>query len=156
LAVALLKSRGFTETDFARSHPGGQLGRRLLLYVSDVMHTGDAVPLVPEDAPLREALVVMSSKGMGMTGIVDNENHLQGIFTDGDLRRALGRSVDVYKARISEVMTRDPKVTQPDRLAAEIVQHMRSQKINGLFAVDKDNCVVGALNMHDLLRAGVV
>ena len=156
LAVALLKSRGFTETDFARSHPGGQLGRRLLLYVSDIMHTGDAVPLVPEDAPLREALVVMSSKGMGMTGIVDNENHLQGIFTDGDLRRALGHGVDVYKACISEVMTHDPKVTQPDRLAAEIVQHMRSQKINGLFAVDKDNCVVGALNMHDLLRAGVV
>ena len=156
LAVALLKSRGFTESDFARSHPGGKLGRRLLLYVSDVMHTGDAVPLVHEDATLREALIVMTSKGLGMTGITDGKGRLLGIFTDGDLRRALGRSIDVYKIRITEIMSRNPKVTHPDRLAAEVVQDMRSQKINGLFAVDKNNHVVGALNMHDLLRAGVV
>lgn len=156
LAVALLKRRGFTHEDFARSHPGGLLGRRLLLYVRDIMHTGSEIPAVNLDASLREALLEMTSKGLGMSGVVDADGRLAGILTDGDLRRLLNRGVDVYKAKISEVMTRSPKVTHPDRLAAETVEMMRSRKINGLFVVDDENRVVGALNMHDLLRSGVV
>lgn len=156
LAVALLKSRGFTPEDFARAHPAGSLGRRLLLYVSDVMHTGAAIPKVAEDASLREALLEMTGKGLGMTGVLDRNGRLVGIFTDGDLRRVLNRGVDVYRAAIAEVMTRNPKTTRADRLAAETVQLMRSLKINGLFVVDEDNRVLGALNMHDLFRAGVI
>ena len=156
LAIALFESRGFTKEDFARSHPGGRLGRRLLIYVSDIMHKDSAVPLVPEEASLREALLEMTSKGLGMTGITDKQKRLCGIFTDGDLRRALNRGVDVYRAGVAEVMTRNPKTTQGDRLAAEVVQLMRSQNINGLFVVDASNHVLGALNMHDLLKAGVV
>jgi arabinose-5-phosphate isomerase len=156
LAIALFESRGFTKEDFARSHPGGRLGRRLLIYVSDIMHKDSAVPLVPEEASLREALLEMTSKGLGMTGITDKQKRLCGIFTDGDLRRALNRGVDVYRAGVAEVMTRNPKTTQGDRLAAEVVQLMRSQNINGLFVVDAGNHVLGALNMHDLLKAGVV
>ncbi len=156
LAVALLKSRGFTREDFARAHPAGSLGRRLLLYVSDIMHTGAAIPKVSEDASLREALLEMTGKGLGMTGVLDNNDRLIGIFTDGDLRRVLNRGVDVYSARITEVMTRNPKTTRADRLAAETVQLMRSLKINGLFVVGDDNRVLGALNMHDLFRAGVI
>jgi len=156
LAVALLKSRGFTPEDFARSHPAGRLGRRLLLYVSDIMHTGAAVPQVSETAPLREALLEMTGKGLGMAGVVDKAGRLTGILTDGDLRRVLNRGVDVYAARITDVMTRNPKTTSADRLAAETVQLMRSLKINGLFVVDKDNRILGALNMHDLFRAGVI
>ncbi|MGE5241244.1 MAG: KpsF/GutQ family sugar-phosphate isomerase [Bacteroidota bacterium] len=156
LAVALLKSRGFTPEDFARAHPAGSLGRRLLLYVSDIMHTGAAIPKVAEDASLREALLEMTGKGLGMTGVLDSGGHLVGIFTDGDLRRVLNRGVDVYSAAITEVMTRNPKTTRADRLAAETVQLMRSLKINGLFVVDEDNLVLGALNMHDLFRAGVI
>jgi arabinose-5-phosphate isomerase len=156
LAVALLKSRGFTPEDFARSHPAGRLGRRLLLYVSDIMHTGTAVPQVAETAPLREALLEMTGKGLGMTGVVDKTGRLTGILTDGDLRRVLNLGVDVYAARITDVMTRNPKTTRADRLAAETVQLMRSLKINGLFVVDDDNRVLGALNMHDLFRAGVI
>jgi len=156
LAVALLKSRGFTPEDFARAHPAGSLGRRLLLYVSDIMHTGAAIPKVAEDASLREALLEMTGKGLGMTGVLDRDGRLVGIFTDGDLRRVLNRGVDVYRAAIAEVMTRNPKTTRADRLAAETVQLMRSLKINGLFVVDEDNRVLGALNMHDLFRAGVI
>ena len=156
LAVALLKSRGFTPEDFARAHPAGSLGRRLLLYVSDIMHTGAAIPKVAEDASLREALLEMTGKGLGMTGVLDRDGRLVGIFTDGDLRRVLNRGVDVYSAAITEVMTRNPKTTRADRLAAETVQLMRSLKINGLFVVDEDNRVLGALNMHDLFRAGVI
>lgn len=156
LAVALFQARGFTREDFARSHPGGRLGRRLLVYVGDIMHTGNAIPLVGEEASLRDALVEMSGKGLGMTAVVDRERRLRGIFTDGDLRRALNRGIDVYRVGIAEVMTREPKTTHADRLAAELVQQMRSQNINGLFVVDDDNHIVGALNMHDLLRAGVV
>ncbi len=156
LAVALLKSRGFTPEDFARAHPAGSLGRRLLLYVSDVMHTGAAIPKVAEGASLREALLEMTGKGLGMTGVLDRDGRLVGIFTDGDLRRVLNRGVDVYRAAIAEVMTRNPKTTRADRLAAETVQMMRSLKINGLFVVDEDNRVLGALNMHDLFRAGVI
>ena len=156
LAVALLKSRGFTREDFARAHPAGSLGRRLLLYVSDIMHTGTAIPQVAEGASLREALLEMTGKGLGMTGVVDRQGRLVGIFTDGDLRRALNRGVDVYNAKITEVMTQNPKTTRADRLAAETVQLMRSLKINGLFVVDENNRVLGALNMHDLFRAGVI
>lgn len=156
LAVALLKCRGFTSQDFARSHPGGTLGRRLLLYVSDIMHTGSDIPLVRDGDSLSDALVEMSSKGMGMTGIVDHAGILVGVFTDGDLRRALGRVSDVNQARIGELMTANPRTTPPDTLAAEVVQMMRTQSINGLFVVDADHRVLGALNMHDLLRAGVV
>lgn len=156
LAVALYEARGFSESDFARSHPGGKLGRRLLVYVADVMHTGDRVPLIEQGASLREALVVMSSKGLGMIGICDAQQKLLGIFTDGDLRRALNRNIDVYRAQIADVMTTNPKTTRPDRLAAELVNTMRTQNINGLFVVDDNNKVLGALNMLDLLRAGVV
>jgi arabinose-5-phosphate isomerase len=156
LAVALLKSRGFTHEDFARAHPAGSLGRRLLLYVGDVMHTGAEIPLVTNDASLRDALLEMTGKGLGMTGVVDTSNRLVGILTDGDLRRILNRDVDIRTAKIAEVMTRDPKTTTADRLAAETVQTMRTLKINGLFIVDADKHVLGALNMHDLLRAGVM
>ena len=156
LAVTLLKSRGFTREDFARAHPAGSLGRRLLLYVSDVMHTGAAIPQVGEEANLREALLEMTGKGLGMTGVVDRHGALVGIFTDGDLRRVLARGIDVYNAKITDVMTRNPKTTRADRLAVEIVQLMQSLKINGLFVVDDKNHVLGALNMHDLFRAGII
>jgi arabinose-5-phosphate isomerase len=156
LAVALLKSRGFTEEDFARSHPGGQLGRRLLLYVKDIMHSGDQLPVVDENTSLREALLEMSGKGLGMTAIVNQAQQLVGIYTDGDLRRTLEQGTDVYSASIREVMTSNPVTVREDRLAAEAVQLMRDRKINGLFVVDASHRVLGALNMQDLLREGVV
>jgi arabinose-5-phosphate isomerase len=156
LAVTLLKARGFSQDDFARSHPAGSLGRRLLVYVSDIMHTGDQTPVVREDASLREALLEMTGKGLGMTGVVDADNRLVGILTDGDLRRILNREIDIHRAGVAEVMTRNPKTETADRLAAETVHFMRTHKINGIFVVDADNRVLGALNMHDLLRAGVV
>ena len=156
LAVALLKSRGFTTDDFARSHPGGKLGRRLLLYVSDIMHAGDTIPLVKEDASLREALLEMTGKGLGMTGVIAADGRLRGIYTDGDLRRTLNKGIDVYNAGIAEVMTRNPKTTRADKLAAETVQLMQTYNIHGLFVVDADQRVTGALNMQDLLKAGVV
>lgn len=156
LAVALLKARDFTPEDFARSHPGGKLGRRLLLYVRDLMHSGERIPQVAESAGLREALIEMSSKGLGMTAIVDGSGRLAGIFTDGDLRRALNKGIDVYQAKISDIMTRNPKTIGADILAAEAVALMQSKNINGLYVVDGDHKVLGALNMHDLLRAGVV
>ncbi len=156
LAVALLKSRGFTPDDFARSHPGGKLGRRLLLYVSDIMHAGDRIPLVTEDASLREALLEMTGKGLGMTGVIAPDGRLRGIYTDGDLRRTLNKGIDVYNAGIAEVMTRNPKTTHADKLAAETVQLMQTYNISGLFVVDENQRVTGALNMQDLLKAGVV
>lgn len=156
LAVALLKSRGFTQEDFARSHPAGTLGRRLLLYVSDIMHTGKEIPQVNEGATLREALLEMTSKGLGMTGIVDKDNRLIGILTDGDLRRILNREVDIHTAKIADIMTRNPRTETADRLAAETVHFMRTHKINGVFVVDAETRVLGALNVHDLLRAGVM
>ena len=132
------------------------LGRRLLLYVSDVMHTGEQVPLVKDNDLLRVALVEMSSKGLGMTGVIDGAGHLTGIFTDGDLRRTLNQDVNLNQCRIREVMTDDPVTVTPGTLAAEVVQLMRTRSINGLFVVDEQRRVIGALNMHDLLRAGVV
>jgi len=156
LANALLDVRGFGAEDFARSHPGGALGRRLLVHVNDLMHSGDALPKVPETALLTEALLEMSRKGLGMTAVVDDADRLIGLFTDGDLRRALDKTLDIRAAKVAEVMTHDPRTIGPDKLAAEAVQMMDRHKINGLLVVDVDGRLVGALNMHDLLRAGVV
>ena len=156
LAVALLEARGFTREDFARSHPGGRLGRRLLLLVEDIMHTGDGIPAVPESALLGDALMEMSRKGLGMTAIVDADGRLAGIFTDGDLRRSLDRSVDVHATPVSEVMTPECKTVNPEALAAEALQLMEAHKINAMLVTDAELRVVGAFNMHDLLRAGVV
>jgi len=157
LAVALLEARGFTAADFARSHPAGALGRRLLLHIADVMHTGDAVPRVPPDATLSAALVEMSSKRLGMTAIVDAQDRLLGVYTDGDLRRTLNDpGIDLRRVRIGEVMTRAPRTITPDALATEAAQLMEAHKIQGLLVTDHDGRLVGALNIHDLLRARVV
>lgn len=156
LAVALLDARGFTPEDFARTHPGGSLGRRLLVHVRDVMHGGDRLPVVSEAASLKDALLEMTRKGLGMTAIVDGAGKLAGVFTDGDLRRTLEKAVDVHSVGIAELMTRNPKSIGPDQLAVEAVERMQELKINGLLVVDNDQRLVGALNMHDLLRAGVV
>lgn len=156
LAIALLESREFTPEDFALSHPGGALGRRLLLRLEDIMHTGDEIPLVGEDTPLRDALLEMTHKRLGMTGVTDGDARLAGIFTDGDLRRALDQGADVHRTPIAEVMTRHCKTASPDMLAAEALRMMEEHKINGLMVLDEQGRVVGALNMHDLLRAGVV
>jgi arabinose-5-phosphate isomerase len=156
LAIALLESRGFTEQDFARSHPGGALGRRLLLLIDDLMHTGDAIPAVSPDTLLSSALMEMTRKGLGMTAVVDEEGYLAGIFTDGDLRRAIDHKVDVHVARMKDVMTTNCKTVHPGMLAAEALQLMDSKMINALPVVNDANKLVGALNMHDMLRAGVV
>ena len=156
LAVALLESRGFTEEDFARSHPGGALGRRLLLLIDDLMHTGDAIPKVSINTSLTDALMEMTRKGLGMTAVVDARNKLVGIFTDGDLRRTIDHKIDLHDATVKDVMTADCKTVHPGMLAAEALQIMDSTKINALPVVNDDNELVGALNMHDLLRAGVV
>ena len=156
LAVAVLEARGFTEEDFARSHPGGALGRRLLLYVEDLMHTGQALPLVTPNTLLREGLLEMSRKGLGMTTVADETHRLLGIFTDGDLRRALDKHVDLHQTLIGEVMTRNPKFATPRMLAAEAVHLMESHQITALPVIDTQGIVVGALNVHDLLRAGVM
>ena len=156
LAVALLDARGFTADDFARSHPAGSLGRRLLLHITDVMHGGEELPSVHEDATVSEALLEMSRKRLGMTAIVDGEGVLLGLFTDGDLRRALDSAVDVRNTRIADVMTRAPKTIGADHLAAEAARLMEAHKITGLVVVDAHNRAVGALNIHDLLRAKVV
>ena len=156
LAVALLEARGFTADDFARSHPAGALGRRLLLHIRDVMHTGDAVPRVADTATLGEALMEMSRKRLGMTAVVDGEGRLAGLFTDGDLRRALDTGADVRGTGIAEVMTGDPKAIGADDLAVEAARLMETHKINALLVLDDERRVVGALNIHDLLRARVV
>jgi arabinose-5-phosphate isomerase len=156
LAVALLESRGFTQEDFARAHPGGALGRKLLLHVADIMHTGDDMPMVSPETPFREALLEMSHKRMGMTAIVDAGRKVLGIFTDGDLRRALDRNVDLNSTRIDEVMTAECRTAGADMLAAAALQMMDAHKINALLIVDDRHRLVGALSMHDLLRAGVV
>lgn len=156
LSIAVLESRGFTEQDFARSHPGGVLGKRLLLYVSDIMHRGDTIPLVGETDLMRDALIEMSSKGLGMTGVVDVEGTLVGVYTDGDLRRTLNQTVDIQACLINTVMTCHPITVAEDTLAAEAVQIMQANSINGLFVVDDQRHVHGAFNMLDLLRAGVV
>ena len=156
LAVALLEARGFTAEDFAWSHPGGRLGRRLLLHVADVMHRGERVPAVRGDVPLREALVEMSRQGLGMTAVVDADRRVIGIFTDGDLRRTLDRGIDVRAVRVDAVMIAHPVTANAELLAAEALALMESRKINALLVTDADGRLVGALNMHDLLRARVV
>ncbi len=156
LAVALLEARGFTADDFARSHPGGRLGRRLLLLIRDIMHSGDELPKVTPEVRVVDALMEMSQKGLGMTAVVDGQDRLIGVFTDGDVRRALDNSVDVHQATIETVMSRGCKTVGPDDLAAEALNLMETHKISALLVVDDNNALVGALNMHDLLRAGVV
>ena len=157
LAVALLEARGFTADDFARSHPAGALGRRLLLHITDVMHVGDDVPKVGPAASISEALVEMSRKRLGMTAVVDTDNHLLGLYTDGDLRRSLDdANVDLRHTRIDAVMTRAPRTISADALAAEAAQLMETHKINALLVTNRAGQVVGALNIHDLLRARVV
>jgi len=157
LAVALLEARGFTADDFARSHPAGALGRRLLLHIADIMHAGDDVPRIAADATISEALVEMSRKRLGMTAVVDADGRLLGLYTDGDLRRTLDDTgVDLRSTRIADVMTRSPKTIGPDALAVEAAQLMETHKIGGLLVVNAERRVVGALNIHDLLRARVV
>lgn len=156
LAVALLEARGFTPEDFARSHPGGSLGRRLLLHVSDIMRRGDALPRVTTDTSLAAGLLEMSRKGMGLTAVVEADQRVAGIFTDGDLRRVLDRQVDVHATPISAVMTRQPRSIEPQALAAEAVLRMETHGITALLVTDADGRLQGALNIHDLLRAGVV
>lgn len=157
LAIALLESRGFTEDDFARSHPGGRLGKRLLLHVEDIMHSGDEIPMVAANTSLTEALVEMSKKGLGMTTIVDKDRKLLGIFTDGDVRRLLDHGdIKISEMTISDVMKKGCKTISKQQLAAEALQLMEANSINSFPVVDENNTVVGALNMHNLLRAGVV
>ncbi|HET6631937.1 MAG TPA: KpsF/GutQ family sugar-phosphate isomerase [Rhodanobacteraceae bacterium] len=157
LAVALLDARGFTAEDFARSHPAGMLGRRLLLHISDIMHVGDGVPRVGADASLAETLVEMSRKGLGMTAVVDEDNHLLGVFTDGDLRRALDdHQIDLRTTPVAQLMNQHAKTINASKLAVQAAQLMESHKIHALLVTDEDEHVVGALNIHDLLRERVV
>ena len=156
LAVALLDAKGFGEDDFARSHPGGSLGRRLLTHVRDIMHSGGGIPAVDEHAMLSEAVLEISRKGLGMTAIVDQAQHVLGIYTDGDLRRTLEKKLDFTTTPVSTVMSRQPRTIGPDQLAAEAVQLMEQYNINQMLVVDTDNKLVGALTMHDLLHAKVI
>jgi arabinose-5-phosphate isomerase len=156
LAVAVLEARGFTPEDFARSHPAGTLGRKLLLHVEDVMRTGDSSPVVTPDALVRDGLLEMSRKGLGMTSVAKADGKLLGVFTDGDLRRVLDRSIDLHTTPMHSVMTANPKCAKPRMLAAEAVHLMDAHRITALPVVDDNNCIVGALNIHDLFRAGVV
>ncbi|MEQ8426500.1 MAG: KpsF/GutQ family sugar-phosphate isomerase [Gammaproteobacteria bacterium] len=156
IAIALLDARGFSENDFALSHPGGSLGRRLLLHVSDIMHTGDEIPRVYEDASFRDTLLEMSEKGLGVTTIMDKHDNVLGIFTDGDVRRALDADIDIKTCRITDVMTPHGKTIRREELAASALSLMETQRINALLVVDENEKLVGILNMHDLLRARVV
>ncbi|RME34497.1 MAG: KpsF/GutQ family sugar-phosphate isomerase [Gammaproteobacteria bacterium] len=156
LAIALLEARGFDADDFALSHPGGSLGRRLLLKIADVMHTGEEMPVVTTGTPLGEVLMEMTRKGLGMTAVVDPEQRLLGVFTDGDLRRALDHGVDVHEAMVEELMTTGCKTISSDDLAAAALERMQKHRINALPVTDGEGRLIGVLNMHDLLRAGVV
>lgn len=154
LAIAVLDARGFTADDFARSHPGGRLGRRLLIHVADIMRTGEAIPCIHSEALLRDALLEISRKGLGMV-IISDAGRVQGIFTDGDLRRALDRGLDIHHLTIGEVMTSGGFTARPNWLAVEALEMMENHQINALPVVDEDQRLVGAINMHDLLHAGV-
>jgi arabinose-5-phosphate isomerase len=156
LAVALLETRGFGEEDFARSHPGGSLGRRLLTHVADVMRIGSAIPVVAEGASFSDALLEMSRKGMGMTAVVRANGEIAGIFTDGDLRRTLEKADDTRKLGVRDVMHASPRTVKPNQLAAEAAQLMEQHRISQLLVVDGDHRLVGALNMHDLLQSKVI
>lgn len=156
LAIALLEARGFNEEDFAFSHPGGALGRKLLWRVKDLMHTGEAVPSVSGNSSLKEAVDEMSQKGFGMTCIGDQSGQLEGIFTDGDLRRCVHKGADLSQASIADVMTRNPRCAAPEMLAVEALNLMEKHKITALAVIDEGNTIRGLLHMHDLLRAGII
>jgi arabinose-5-phosphate isomerase len=156
LAVALLKIRGFTAEDFALSHPSGSLGKRLLLKVSDVMRTEDAIPMVAPEVSLRDGLMEMTEKGLGMTAVVAANDEILGIFTDGDLRRALDAGIDVHTTPMRDIMQTNCKTTRKDVLAAEAVHLMEENKITSLLVADDDNRLIGAMNIHDLFRAGIM
>lgn len=156
IAIALLEARGFSAEDFARSHPGGRLGRRLLLHVSDIMHSGDDMPTVALDVPVSKALVEMTRTGLGTVAIVDSDLKVLGIYTDGDLRRTLDRELNVHKAKISEVMTAQCVTVAPNMLAAEGLKIMEDREINSLLVVDTERRLIGVFSMHDLLHAGVI
>ncbi|ESP95316.1 KpsF/GutQ family sugar-phosphate isomerase [Pseudoalteromonas luteoviolacea] len=156
LAVALLESRGFTADDFALSHPGGSLGKRLLLTLEEIMHKGDGVPKTPTGSLIKDALFEMSAKGLGMTAIVDQQGQLCGLFTDGDLRRVIEQKIDLHNDTIDSVMTICCTTASPDMLAAEALNIMEKKRINGLIVIDENQHPIGALNTQDLLRAGVL
>jgi arabinose-5-phosphate isomerase len=156
MAVALLEARGFTADDFALSHPGGSLGKRLLLTLKDVMHSGKNTPIINVTQTIKDALIEMSAKGLGMTAIVDSQQQLVGLFTDGDLRRILEQRIDIHTTQIDVVMTKSCTTATQDILAAEALNIMEQKRINGLIIVDEQNHPIGALNMQDLLKAGVL
>ncbi len=156
LAVALLNAKGFTADDFALSHPGGSLGKRLLLRLNDIMHVGERLPIISEHALIKDALVEMSLKGLGMTAIVNDKKQLVGLFTDGDLRRILDDKADIHHDKVATVMTKKPTTANADMLAAQALKIMEDKKINGLIIVDDKNTPIGAMNMHDLLKSGVL
>jgi arabinose-5-phosphate isomerase len=156
LAIAVMQAKGFSRDEFARSHPGGALGRKLLTHVRDVMRTGANAPRINDNAMLTDAILEMSRGRMGMTAIVDREQRVIGIFTDGDLRRALNKGIDFHASKVNEAMTRGPRTIGPDKLAAEAVQVMEQHKVNQMLVVDAEQRLVGALNMHDLFRAKVI
>ena len=156
IAIALLEARDFGAEDFARSHPGGRLGRRLLLRVKDLMHTGDAMPTVGPDTRTSDALLEMTAKSLGMTSVVDSGGRLLGVFTDGDLRRALDGGIDLRETPIRQVMTPSGVTVAPETLAAECLNVLEQRKITALVVVDEDHRQIGVLHLHDLLRAGVL
>jgi len=154
LAIALLEARGFTEKDFALSHPGGSLGRRLLLHVNDIMHKGDDIPVIQESALVSAALIEMTEKKLGMTAVINQSGQLTGVFTDGDLRRMLENTTDIHSTKIEAVMTIGGATISPEKLAVEALHLMQTKKINALLVL-QDKQLVGALNMHDMLKAGL-
>ena len=156
LAVALMQAKGFSRDEFARSHPGGALGRKLLTHVRDVMRSGEDAPRVPQSATLSEAIIEMTRARMGITAVLDRDGRVTGIFTDGDLRRTLQRGVQLDGTSIAQVMSHGPRTITAEKLAVEAVQIMEEHKVNQLLVVDETRCLVGALNMHDLFRAKVI
>jgi arabinose-5-phosphate isomerase len=156
LAVALLETRGFTRQDFARSHPAGQLGRKLLLHIRDIMHSGEDIPKVPESATISQTILEITRKRLGMSAVVDAAGTVTGVYTDGDLRRTLDAGLDPHITPITEMMTRGGKHIGPDALAVEAAQLMEEHRIQGLLVIDENKQLVGALNFQDLLKAGVV
>ncbi|ACE86133.1 KpsF/GutQ family sugar-phosphate isomerase [Cellvibrio japonicus] len=156
LAIALLEARGFTAEDFAFSHPGGALGRKLLLRLSDIMHTGDEIPRVSSDTPLLEALMVISAKGFGMTTVTDATGQFLGIYTDGDLRRSIDRGVDIHSAKVGDLMNPNPKILRDSTLAAEALKLMEESKINVLLVSNAENHLIGIVKINDILRAGII
>jgi arabinose-5-phosphate isomerase len=156
LAVSLLETKGFTRDDFALSHPGGSLGKRLLLMVSDIMHSDSDIPSIIESALVSEALLEMSEKKLGITAIINQDKQVSGIFTDGDLRRMLEKNLDIHQTKVKDVMTPHCHVIKDNILAAEAMKIMQQKTINALLIVDEQQRLSGALNMHDLIRAGIV